>query len=203
MQGYGNAGRWFARFAHASGYPVVAISDSKGTVVNQGGLDPIAVERHKEETGGVAGADHADSLGPEDVFGVDAEAFVPAALEQAIHEGNHDLVRAKLVLEVANHPVTPAAGEALEARGVRVVPDILANAGGVVVSYFEWDSNRRRVLLSDEKADVELQRKMEQATDEVAARAHAEGATLRDVAYRSALKRVAEAELSRTRALAG
>jgi glutamate dehydrogenase/leucine dehydrogenase len=199
VEGYGNASSWFSILATQLGYRIVAVSDSRGGIANPEGLDPRAVLEHKRQTGSVVGFKHADDIGGEDVIGVDCEVLVPAAMEEHIREDNADLVRANLVLEVANYPTTPAADELLKTRGVTVIPDIVASAGGVVVSYLEWAQNLQREAWTEERVNHRLQDLMEDATDHVLARANEKGVTHREAAYEIAVDRVAEAERLRGR----
>jgi glutamate dehydrogenase/leucine dehydrogenase len=193
VQGYGNAGSWFAMLAHHLGYRVVAVSDTKGAIHNPEGFHPGDVLEHKQETGSVVGFKHAETMESEDVIGVDCDALVPAALEESIRMDNEGLVRANLVLEVANYPTTPEADSALTSRGVTVVPDILASGGGVTVSYLEWAQNIQSERWSEERVNRRLQELMEAATDEVMDRANRKAITHRAAAYEIAIERVAEA----------
>ncbi len=198
VEGYGNAGSWFAVLAGALGYKVVAASDSKGAIYNPEGLDPRAVLAHKRETTSVIDYKHADTLeAGEDIIEIGCEVLVPAALEESIRTDNADLVKANLVLEVANYPTTPEADVILKNRGVTVVPDILASAGGVVVSYLEWAQNLQHERWSEEKVNDRLRQLMEASTDAVLTRAHESGTTHREAAYEIAVERVAQAERAR------
>ena len=138
-----------------------------------------------------------DTIDADSLMSVDCEILAPAALEQAIDEGNEHVVRADLVLEVANHPVTVEANDALEERGVRVVPDVLANAGGVTVSYYEWARNVGRETFADGEVDNRLKAAMEASTEQVLERAKDADITLRASAYEIAVGRVALAERRR------
>jgi glutamate dehydrogenase (NAD(P)+) len=193
VEGYGNAGSWFAVLAHNLGYQVVAVSDSKGAIHNPEGLHPRAVLEHKRETGSVVGFKHADTIDGEDIVALDCEVLVPAALEESIHVDNVGRVRANLVLEVANYPTTPEADTALTSRGVTVVPDILGSAGGVTVSYLEWAQNIQSERWSEGRVNHRLQELMEAATDAVMDRAHRNAISHRAAAYEIAVERVAEA----------
>ncbi len=197
VEGYGNAGSWFAILARQLGYEVVAVSDSKGAIYNSEGIAPRAVLDHKRDTGSVVGFKHADTIAGEDIIGVDCEVLVPAALEESIRGDNADLVQATLVLEVANYPTTPAADDALTNRGVTVVPDILGSGGGVTVSYLEWAQNIQRERWSEEHVNSRLKELMEAATDAVLERAHSNAITTRAAAYEIAIERVAEAGRTR------
>lgn len=194
VEGYGNAASWFSLLAAQAGYRIVAVSDSKGGVHNPEGLDPRAVLDHKRATGSVVDLKHAENIAGEDLIGVDCEVLVPAAMEEHIRDDNAELVRANLVLEVANYPTTPTADDLLKARGVTVIPDILASAGGVVVSYLEWVQNLQRERWIEDRVNQRLAELMNAATDAVLARANEKGVTHREAAYEIAVERVAEAE---------
>jgi len=193
VEGYGNAGSWFAVLAHNLGYQVVAVSDSKGAILNPEGLYPRDVLEHKRDTGSVVGFKHADTIDGEDIIALDCDVLVPAALEESIHADNVGRVQANLVLEVANYPTTPEADTALTSRGVTVVPDILGSAGGVTVSYLEWAQNIQSEQWSEGRVNHRLQELMEAATDTVMDRAHRNAISHRAAAYEIAVERVAEA----------
>src|SRR5205814_3058553 len=197
IQGFGNAGSWLARLADELGYRVVAVSDSKGAVANQGGLEPHMVQAHKRETGSVVDFYGGETVDGDHMVGMDVDVIVPAALEEAIRADNAELVRASLVLEVANHPVTPEADRMLAERGVTVVPDILSSAGGVVVSYLEWAQNMQHEQWREKRVNARLKEMMEEATEVVAARVERDDITMRQAAYDIAVDRVAEAERAR------
>jgi glutamate dehydrogenase (NAD(P)+) len=197
VEGYGNAGSWFATLADQMGYRIVAVSDSKGAIVNPEGLSPREVADHKREAGSVVGFKRADDLDGADIVGVPCEVLVPAALEESLRADNADRVRANLVVEVANYPITPDADASLTSRGVTVVPDILGSAGGVTVSYLEWAQNVQRERWSEERVNGRLRELMESATDAVLERANATGVTHREAAYDIAVERVAAAERAR------
>jgi len=197
IQGYGNAGSWLAVVAREMGYPIVAVSDTGGTVASRDGLDTAAVLEHKRETGSVAGFAGAEALASEDLHKTDCVVLALAALEEAIVPGNSDEVKAQVVLEVGNFPVTPDADTALSERGVTVVPDILASGGGVAVSYLEWVQDLQREQWTEERVNGRLEEIMGAATEQVMVRADTEGLTLRDAAYLIGVGRVAEAEIAR------
>lgn len=199
VEGYGNAASWFAILATRLGYRIVAVSDSRGAIHNPEGLDPRAVLAHKKGTGSVAGFKHADEIAREDLIGVACEVLVPAAMEEHIREDNAGIVKANLVLEIANYPATPAADGLLKGRGVTVIPDILASAGGVVVSYLEWVQNLQGEAWTEDRVNQRLSEVMNAATDGVLARANEKGVTHREAAYEIAVDRVAEAERLRGR----
>jgi glutamate dehydrogenase/leucine dehydrogenase len=197
VEGYGNAGSWFAILARHMGYELVAVSDSKGAIYNPEGLPPLAIQEHKRQTGSVVGFKHADTIAGEDIIGLDCEVLVPAALEEAVRADNADSIKANLVLEVANYPTTPEADEALIGRGVTVIPDILGSAGGVTVSYLEWAQNVQRERWSEERVNGRLKELMEAATDATLDRANTNAITHRAAGYEIAIERVAEAGRTR------
>ncbi|MEY7848032.1 Glu/Leu/Phe/Val dehydrogenase [Natrarchaeobius sp. A-rgal3] len=158
VQGYGNAGWIAARLIEEMGATVVAVSDSSGGVYNPDGLDAVAAKDHKNETGSVVGyPDATEEITNEDVLTLDVDLLIPAALENAIDGDLAKEVRADVISEAANGPLTPDADAVLEDEDVFVIPDILANAGGVTVSYFEWVQNRQRFYWTEEKVNAELE----------------------------------------------
>ncbi len=193
IQGFGNVGSWAARSLAALGARIVAVSDVNGGIFAGDGLDMDRLVRHVEATRTVAGFDGAEDITNDQLFALDVDVLVPAALENAIHEANARDVRARLVVEGANAPVTPAADLRLEENGVTIVPDILANAGGVTVSYFEWVQNTQRFRWSAERVDEELVRTMTRAYDGVRATSREHRTSLRVAAFILAIQRVAEA----------
>jgi glutamate dehydrogenase (NAD(P)+) len=197
IEGYGNAGSWLAVLAAELGYPIVAVSDSKGGIHSTDGLNPEKVLAHKHETGSVVGFDGAESISNGDLFSVDCKVFVPAALDESINERTVGQIRAQVILEEANYPVTTEADRILADRGVTVVPDILASGGGVAVSYLEWVQDLQREQWMEDRVNGRLEELMETATGQVLARSDADGIPLRDAAYLIAVERVAEAEKAR------
>jgi len=167
IQGYGNAGSIAARLlADTQGMNIVAVSDSSGAIYDPSGLDPEAVKEFKNETGAVSGYDDAaEELTNEELLTLDVDLLVPAALENAIDGELAHEVEADIVVEAANGPLTPEADEVLTDRDVYVFPDILANAGGVTVSYFEWVQNRQRFYWTEERVNEELERQIVDAFD--------------------------------------
>jgi glutamate dehydrogenase (NAD(P)+) len=197
IEGYGNAGSWLAVLAAELGYPIVAVSDSKGGIHAPEGLHPEKVLAHKHETGAVGGFEGAESISGEELFDVDSRLFVPAALDMSIGEDRARRIRAEVVLEVANHPLTTEAESILADRGVTVIPDILASGGGVAVSYLEWVQDLQREAWTEDRVNTRLTELMENATAQVLARADIEDTTLREAAYLIAVQRVADAEVAR------
>lgn len=206
IQGFGNVGSYLARYLHAAGYKVVALSDSKGGIYIPTGIPDIeAVEVCKEKSGKLAGCycvgsvcdiDHIDALGgqdisPEELLTLPVDILVPAALENALTADTAPQVQARIVLEMANGPTTPEADEILRKKGVTVIPDILANAGGVAVSYFEWYQNMHTEQWKKEDVFAKLEEKMRTATRAVYACAEREHISLREAAYMTAVTRLA------------
>jgi glutamate dehydrogenase (NAD(P)+) len=197
VQGYGNAGSWLAILLQELGYPIVAVSDSRGAVVSDRGLPAAEVLAHKQSTGSVAGFPEAETMDIDDIVGIDCAVLGLAALEESVHEGNADRLKAQVVVETANYPVTPEADSILEDRGVTVLPDILASGGGVAVSYLEWVQDLQRESWREGRVNARLEELMGAATDEVLGRAEQEGRSLREAAYLVGVGRVVEAEVAR------
>ncbi|MFC4989849.1 MULTISPECIES: Glu/Leu/Phe/Val family dehydrogenase [Saliphagus] len=195
VQGYGNAGSIAARLADERGARVVAVSDSSGGIRSDDRLDPRAVKSHKEETGSVVGYPDADSeLTNEELLTADVDVLIPAALENAIDGDLAEDVEADLIVEAANGPLTPRADDVLAESEVTVVPDILANSGGVTVSYFEWVQNRQRFHWSEERVNDELETMVVDAFDALTDAYENHGAEdFRTAAYVVAVQRVVDA----------
>ncbi len=195
VQGYGNAGWITANLADEMGATIVAVSDSSGAIHAPNGLDPVAVKEHKRQTGSVVGYADADAeISNEELLTLDVDLLVPAALENAIDESLAHEVSADVISEAANGPLTPNADDVLADADVLVIPDILANAGGVTVSYFEWVQNRQRFYWSEERVNDELETIIVDAFDElVAAYEENDLKNFRTAAYVVALQRVYDA----------
>ncbi len=193
VQGFGNAGRAAAQLLADLGPGLIAVSDSSGACFNPHGIDVEGVLEHKIETGSVVGFPGADEIAQEDIFSLDCEILIPAALEDAIHEGNAGDIKAKIIAEAANGPTTPAAEEILEDRGVIVLPDILANAGGVAMSYFEWAMGVQRLIWTSDEINRRLERVMVRAVNEVYDTHQRLDCSMRGAAMAVAVGRVAEA----------
>ncbi len=183
IQGFGNVGSHGALALADLGMRVVAVSDITGTVHADTGLDVRALTAHAREHGGVAGFPNADTLTTEEFFALDVDVLMPAALENQITPDNVDTVRARVILEAANGPVTAEAAATLDAGGVDVIPDILANAGGVIVSYYEWVQNKTSDQWSKADVDQRLRDTIWNAADRVVARRARDGGTRRHAAY--------------------
>ena len=202
IQGFGNAGAIAAELFSAAGARIVGLSDSTGGVFREEGIDPAAAIAQKARTRSVAGLDGTESVSNAELLTVPCDILIPAALENQLHAGNAADVRAKLVVEAANGPTTPEADRVLAGRGVQVVPDILANSGGVTVSYFEWVQNIEHEQWPLEVVNEKLAARMERATDAVIdthqeLAAGGDPVDLRTAAYVLAIRRVAEVALSR------
>jgi glutamate dehydrogenase/leucine dehydrogenase len=195
VQGYGNAGSIAAYLLEDAGATVVAASDSSGAVYDESGVDARAVKTHKAETGSVVGFGGAsEELTNEELLTLDVDVLVPAALENAIDGELAREVSADAIVEAANGPLTPAADDVLAETDVYVVPDILANAGGVTVSYFEWVQNRQRFAWTEQRVNEELERVIAEAFDDLIEAYETTGApTLRTAAYVVAIGRVLDA----------
>lgn len=194
VQGSGNVGWGALQVFGKAGYSVVGISDSRGGVYNSGGLDRAVLAAHIRAGGRVSECDAAgDLISNEELLALEVDILAPSAIEGEIHAGNVADVRAALIVEGANGPVTPEADEELRSRGIVVVPDILANAGGVTVSYFEWVQGLQQFFWTAEEISERLSSHMRNAVDEVWSKVGDRGISLRDGAYEIAIHRVAEA----------
>lgn len=192
VQGFGNAGQYAARLIAGLGANVVAISDSKGAVYNPKGISIGAAIEHKNETGQVEGLDGRE-ITNDDLLQLDVDILIPAALENVITAQNAKKVRAKLIAEAANGPTTPEADEILFKKDITVIPDVLANAGGVTVSYFEWVQNRQRFYWTEEDVNSKLREIMRRSLDQVERTAAERKCHWREAAYMLAVARVANA----------
>jgi len=193
VQGFGKVGAVCADLLTAAGMTVVAVSDSSGGLHRGSGLDLAALHALKEEGGSFADYGGAERITNEELLTLDVDLLVPAALEAQITRHNADQVRARVIAEGANAPVDPDADRVLNDRGVLILPDILANAGGVVVSYFEWVQDIQAYFWAVGEVNSRLREVMVRSYEQVSARATAEEIPLRDSAYRIAVEKVAEA----------
>lgn len=196
IQGFGNAGQYYARLTAADGNSVVAVSDSAGAIYRPGGLDVeklIAGKNAGRRVADMAAELGANVISPDDLLAVEADLLVPAALEDMITKDNADSIKAKVVLELANGPVTPDADKILDGKGVIVLPDILANAGGVTVSYFEWVQNRQGYYWDIEEIHARLLKIVEREGRAVWTIAKDRNVSARSAAYIHALGRLATA----------
>jgi glutamate dehydrogenase (NAD(P)+) len=197
VQGYGNVGSWAARIMQQLGCTMVGASDANGAVRNDTGIDANELEEFIEGGGKLPEYEGAEAIDPDDLPAIPCDVFIPAALGGMIHEGNADRLDCSVMLEGANSPTTPAADEILREKGVYVVPDVMANAGGVVCSYFEWVQNLQHFRWDEREVNDKLGNIMRRAYREVSARAREESLPLREASYLVGIERVVEA--SRTR----
>ncbi len=197
VQGFGNVGAWAARLLEPLGPKMMAASDSRGGVYNPDGIPVLDLVKHKEETGRVGGFPGADDISNEELLELECDVLIPAALENAIHEGNAGNIKATMVAEGANGPTTPDAQDILNDNGVFVIPDILANSGGVTVSYFEWVQGLQAYFWTEDEVNERLERIMVRAFDEVYAESQKRSVDMRAAAMAVAVGRVAEAQAMR------
>jgi glutamate dehydrogenase (NAD(P)+) len=193
IQGYGNAGAIAAELLTKQGAKVIAISDSRGGLYNRKGLDIAAITAYKEKTGAVVGFREAETISSEAVLEVDCDVLIPAALENQITASNAARVRAKIIAEAANGPTTPGADAILHEQGILVLPDILANAGGVTVSYFEWVQDLQELFWDEDDVNSRLEKVMLRSFKDVHNSAQKYGVDMRTGAYILAINRVAQA----------
>jgi len=199
VQGFGNVGSWAAQIITELGCRLIAVSNSSGAIHREAGIDPNSLLMHVADGGelvdypNAAGAHDVEAITPEELFALDCEVLIPAALDGAIHSANADSVHARVIIEGANNPTTPIADEILNAKGVLLVPDVLANAGGVIVSYFEWVQNLQHFSWNEREVNDRLVAKMQRAYRQVDERASADGVSLRVAAYELGIERVIEA----------
>jgi len=209
IQGFGNVGAFVAEILFALGYNVVAVSDSKGGILldengsscrnkikntKQHSLNIMEVIKFKKDTGSVVYFPGTKNITNEQLLALDVEVLIPSALENAITEKNVGKIKAKLIVELANGPITPEADKKLDKKGAVIVPDILANAGGVIVSYFEWVQNLQNYYWDEEKNIDELKKVIERAFDEVWNKKESLNISMRLAAYALAVERIAKAE---------
>jgi glutamate dehydrogenase/leucine dehydrogenase len=206
IQGYGNAGSHMAKILHKLGYKIMAVSDSKGGVYSEDAVDPGKAEKIKQDggrlgcycVGTVCTLEQIKSNGPcrgisnDEILELDVDILVPAALENVITRDNAEKVKAKAVVELANGPTTPEADEILHKNGVIVVPDVLANAGGVTVSYFEWDQNVKDEHWTEVEVLTKLEKIMKTAFDEVWQTKEKYNIDMRRAAFVKAIEKIAE-----------
>ncbi len=206
IQGFGNAGGAMARLVHDAGYTVVGVSDSHGGITSSEGLDPVRIEKYKTKTGSVTGEycegsvcdiekmkmDGVQQVSNEELLELECDILIPAALDNVITEKNARKIRAKYIIELANGPTTPEADVILDKRKIKVVPDVLANAGGVTVSYFEWTQGRSGEQWTDGQVDRDLKRIMLTAYKDVRREVHRRKIPYRKAAFLLGVKRIVE-----------
>ena len=193
IQGFGSVGWNLARILHEDGYRIVAVSDSKGGIYNPKGLNPLDVLEHKNQAGSVKGYKDAKQVTNDELLELTCDILAPAALENQITRSNASKIRAKILAEAANGPTTPQADKALHEKGVFVIPDILANSGGVTASYFEWEQNLTRERWSEKEVNARLERMMVKAFDDVCELSKKQKIDMRVAALMLGVGRVAEA----------
>ena len=193
IQGFGNVGGMAAKLMSAVGFKIVCIIEYDGAVYNPHGLDIAALQKHRKETGSITGFDGGEDMDKAQAMFLDCEVLIPAATENVVHSGNADKLRCKILCEGANGPTTPVADLILADKKVFVIPDILANAGGVTVSYFEWVQDRQGFFWNEALVNERLQEIMDESFDAVVEYAQAHNVNNRIAAYMLALDRVAEA----------
>ncbi|TMK77451.1 MAG: Glu/Leu/Phe/Val dehydrogenase [Actinobacteria bacterium] len=197
VQGFGNVGSFLAKFLVEEGAKVIAVSDSTSGIYNADGIDIETAIAHKQETGALAGLIGSEKITNDELLLLDCDVVAPCALEQVITTENADKVKAKIVCEGANGPTTPAADEILEDRGILVLPDVLANAGGVVVSYFEWVQGLQEYFWKEDEVNARLNDISTRAFNETWATRESRGTSMRMAAYGLAVQRVSEATTTR------
>jgi glutamate dehydrogenase/leucine dehydrogenase len=193
VQGAGNAGSIVARLLHSDGAKVIGMSDSRGGIRNSAGLDPVKVMAHKEKTGSVQSFSEADNITNAQLLETECDVLIPAALENQITLENASRIKTRILAEAANGPTTPGADDVLHENGVFLIPDILANAGGVTVSYFEWVQGLYSFFWDENEVNKHLERKMTEAFREVHTVSKQYKVHMRTAAYILAVGRVAEA----------
>jgi glutamate dehydrogenase (NAD(P)+) len=197
VQGFGNVGSWAARIMQQLGARMVAAADANGAIRSDAGIDANGLHDHLIGGGAITEFEGAEPIEPEDLIAVPCDVFIPAALGGMIHEGNADRMQCRVVVEGANSPTTPTADRILREKDVYIIPDVMANAGGVVVSYFEWVQNLQHFRWDEREVNDKLGTIMRRAYREVSARAREEGIDLREAAYLVGIERVVEAARTR------
>jgi glutamate dehydrogenase/leucine dehydrogenase len=194
IQGFGNVGENAARILYERGYKVIAVSDSKGGIINKEGLDIQAVMKHKAETGSVVDFEGSKNITNEELLTCGCDILVPAALSDQLNKSNAHDVKAKVVLELANAPTTKEADDIFFEKNIMLIPDVLANAGGVVVSYFEWSQNLNNDYWEEDKVLERLKKIMITAFNDVYSHCDEKDCRMRRSAYQLAIKRILHAE---------
>ena len=197
VQGFGNVGSWAARIMQQLGSKMIAVSDVHGAIRNDEGIDADALQKHLASGNRITEFPGSEEVSAEDLIAVPCDVFIPAALGGMIHEGNAHRMQCKVLVEGANSPTTPAADEILRENDTYVIPDVMANAGGVVVSYFEWVQNLQHFRWDEREVNDKLGNVMRKAYREVSSRAKEEGLDLREAAYLVGIERVVEAARTR------
>ena len=193
IQGFGNVGSWAGRILQDMGCTIVAVSTADGALRSDAGIDTQGLRAHLDEEGELGDFEGADEITPDELLETECDVLIPAALGGMIHEGNAERLNCRMLLEGANSPTTPNADRMLEDKGVLVVPDVMANAGGVVVSYFEWVQNLQHLRWEEDEVNEKLGKIMRKAYRAVSQRAESGGTPLRIAAYETGIERVLEA----------
>jgi glutamate dehydrogenase (NAD(P)+) len=193
IQGFGNVGGMAAKLMKAIGFNIVCIIEYDGAIYNANGIDIDALQRHRKETGSITGFSGGEDVNKTEAMFLPCDVLIPAATENVITSANADRLRCRILCEGANGPTTPLADEILEEKGVFVIPDILANAGGVTVSYFEWVQDRQGYFWSEREVNAKLEEIMVESFDAIVAYANQHKVNNRTAAYMVALDRVAAA----------
>jgi glutamate dehydrogenase (NAD(P)+) len=197
IQGYGNVGSWAARILQQLGGTLVGASDADGAIRNDDGIDANALAEHVAHGGDVPDFEGGERISPDELLEVECEVFIPAALGGMIHADNADRLNCRMIVEGANSPTTPKADEILADRGIFVIPDVMANAGGVVVSYFEWVQNLQHFRWDEREVNDKLGTIMRRAYREVVTRSQEQDVSLRLAAFELGIERVLEAARTR------
>jgi glutamate dehydrogenase (NAD(P)+) len=193
VQGFGNVGGIAARLFQEAGAKVVAVQDHTGTLYNSSGIDAVALLDHVAKHGGVGGFPEADTIANEDFWGIESDILIPAALENQITEKNASQIRTKIIVEGANGPTTTAADDILHDKGILVIPDVVANAGGVTVSYFEWVQDFSSFFWTEDEINQRLERVMREAFAAVWQVSSEQNVSVRTAAFIVACKRILQA----------
>lgn len=193
IQGFGNVGSHVALSVHRKGLKVIAVSDSRGAILNKSGLNPDEIIAHQKKTGTVTGLAGCESLSHQELLTLECDYLVPAALSSSINKSNMEEIKARMIVEGANSPITHVADTYFEEKGVKVIPDILANAGGVTVSYFEWVQNLQQNFWSLDVVKKSLEKKLSKAAQGVFLKSLQEGVSMRSAAYQISTQKLKEA----------
>ncbi|KVI04513.1 Glutamate dehydrogenase [Cynara cardunculus var. scolymus] len=197
IQGFGNVGSWASRLIHARGGKIAAVSDVTGAVKNPNGIDIPSLLKHKEKTGSLSNFNGGDSMNADELLGYECDVLIPCALGGVLNRENAREVKAKFIIEAANHPTDPEADEVLSKKGVIILPDIYANAGGVTVSYFEWVQNIQGFMWDEEKVNDELKKYMTKAFHDIKSMCETHECNLRMGAFTLGVDRVARSTILR------
>lgn len=198
VQGFGNVGSWAARILHDRGAKLVAVQQVDGAIRNTDGIDPHALYKHiLDEQQPISDFDEVEEISDEDFLETDCDVFIPAALGGMVHKQNADMLKCRVILEGANSPTTPAADDILTDKGIFIAPDVLANAGGVIVSYFEWVQNLQHFRWDEDEVNQRLEKVIKRGTREVMEKADSDDIPPRLAAYQLGIERVVEAARTR------